>query len=51
MILQPMEKLFESQEMLGFVIVLPYGIEGKIVEGLGHMSRPMNHLVPVYFCP
>ncbi len=51
MILQPVEKLFEGQDMIGFLIVLSYGIEGQIVQALGHMSRPVNHFVPVYFCP
>ena len=46
-----MEKLFEGQDMFGFLIVFPYSIEGKIVEALGHACRPVNHFVAFNLCP
>ncbi len=51
MILQFMEKLFEGQDVIGLLIMLPYGIEGKIIQVLGQSCRPVNHLIAIDLYP
>ncbi len=51
MLLQAVEKLFEGQDIFIFLIMLPYGIEGKIVQALGHACRPVNHLIAINLDP